>query len=500
MCAGRARDLRHWQKHRLGNSTACAGQYFREPSEGPYQPMSAHPLWDSRAAQAAAAAGKPGQVLRLARHAAGLCQSELGARTGYSAATISRFENGRRPLTDLGTLRRFCEVLAIPPALVGLAAQRHAPLPAPESVTAAAPRTSVVTHQLPDGQDGDGPVDRRELLTAVASLTGAAVIGAPLRRHAASAAADPRIESLQTLLTAQHRARPAPVPSLERSVAAARASFDACQYHLLSQRLPALIGRLEASTNQASPSANHGPLLRLTADAYCLASQLCVKLGEDAMAWVTADRALAAARRSGDPLPLAAASRRVSIAMRRQGHHRAAVTVLTSTALELDTGSPGTPASEIAAYASLLSTAAYTAAKAGRAHQALELIGEAVTAAERLPAGASGFDADYVTQYQIGVRTFLGDPASALSHAATLTPRALPTPQRRARFCIDTARAWQAFGRPGSTLQALLAAESFAAEEVCRPSVQNIAASLLHASGPQPAALRAFAIRCGATA
>src|SRR3977135_3156392 len=91
-------------------------------------------------------------------------------------------------------------------------------------------------------------------------------------------------------------------------------------------------------------------LLRLTSDAYCLASQLCVKLGEDAMAWVTADRALAAARRSGDPPPLAAASRRLSIAMRRQGHHRAAVTVLTSTALELDTGSPGTPASEISAY------------------------------------------------------------------------------------------------------------------------------------------------------
>jgi hypothetical protein len=58
--------------------------------------MSVHPLWDSHAARAAAAVGKPGEVLRLARHAAGLCQADLGARTGYSAATISRFETGRR--------------------------------------------------------------------------------------------------------------------------------------------------------------------------------------------------------------------------------------------------------------------------------------------------------------------------------------------------------------------------------------------------------------------
>ncbi len=459
--------------------------------------MGANLLLDSPAAMAAAAAGRRGEVLRLARHAAGLRQADLGARSGYSAATISRFETGRRPLSDLGILRGFCDVLAIPPELFGLAAPGHAHAPA--SMATAAARTRVVTDQLPDSQDGDGPVDRRELLTAMASLTGAAMLGATARERAASAAAgDPRIDALQALLTGQGHAQPAPVPSLERSVAAARTSFDTCRYHLLSQRLPILISRLEASGGPASTLADREHLLRLTADAYCLASQLCVKLGEDAMAWVTADRALSAARRSGNPVALAAASRRVSIAMRRQGQHRAAVTILTSTALELDTGHPATPARELAAYASLLSTAAYTAAKAGRQHQALELISEAASAASRLPAGAAGFDTAYVTQYQVGVRTCLGDPASALSHATQLTPRALPTPQRRARFCIDTARAWQAYGRPAHTLQALLAAENFAPEEVCRPSVRAMATTLLHAPGRQPAELRAFAARCGA--
>jgi hypothetical protein len=63
------------------------------------------------------------------------------------------------------------------------------------------------------------------------------------------------------------------VRCLKRSAAAARASIDTCQYHLLSQRLPALVARLP----------------RPTAIMNCLACQLCVKLGEDAMAWVTAD-------------------------------------------------------------------------------------------------------------------------------------------------------------------------------------------------------------------
>lgn len=65
------------------------------------------------------------------------------------------------------------------------------------------------------------------------------------------------------------------------------------------------------------------------------------------------------------------------------------------------------------------------------------------------------------------VRTCLGDPASALSHAKRLIPQTCPPRSARARFCIDTARDWQAFGRPAHTLQALLAAESFAPGEVC---------------------------------
>jgi hypothetical protein len=47
--------------------------------------------------------------------------------------------------------------------------------------------------------------------------------------------------------------------------------------------------------------------------------------------------------------------------------------------------------------------------------------------------------------------------------------------------------------------QAVDTAESFAPKEVCRPSVQAMATSLLHPPGPQAAALQVLASRCGAT-
>jgi len=47
---------------------------------------------------------------------------ELGKRTGYSAAQVSRYERGVASLTDIAVLRRFAAALAITPEAFGLAA------------------------------------------------------------------------------------------------------------------------------------------------------------------------------------------------------------------------------------------------------------------------------------------------------------------------------------------------------------------------------------------
>jgi len=59
--------------------------------------------------------------VRGARTAQGLTLVELGRRTGYSAAQVSRYERGLAPLTDIAVLRRFADALEIAPQILGLA-------------------------------------------------------------------------------------------------------------------------------------------------------------------------------------------------------------------------------------------------------------------------------------------------------------------------------------------------------------------------------------------
>ncbi len=230
---------------------------------------------------------------------------------------------------------------------------------------------------------------------------------------------------------------------------------------------------------------------------------LCGRLHDDALAWVTAERARSAAQASGDPASIAEAARMASIAMRRHGHHDTATTLLTTTALDLGADSGEPAPGLLATYGSLLCTAACTAAQHGSRHQALELIAEAEVAATRMGGARvphTSFSSTNATIYRIGVHTALGDAGTALDYARKIDLRTVPTPERQARFCLDTARAWDRFGRPSHCFQALQAAERCAPEELCRSSVRSLVASLLDAPGPTPSGLRELATRCGAIA
>ena len=96
------------------------------------------------------------------------------------------------------------------------------------------------------------------------------------------------------------------------------------------------------------------------------------------------------------------------------------------------------------------------------------------------------------------MHTALGDAGAALDHARKIDLRSVPTPERRARFCVDTARAWQRFGNPGNAVRSLQAAGRCAPEELRRSPVRTLVASLLETAGPTPAGLRELAARCGA--
>lgn len=236
-----------------------------------------------------------------------------------------------------------------------------------------------------------------------------------------------------------------------------------------------------------------------------LRSELATKQADLHTAWLTSDRALAEAKESGDPLALAEAAVRVSVAMRQDHQYDDANNLLTATAVDLQR----VPATDnaLAAYGAVQLVSAYTYAQAssdgngqsaGNRANALERIAEAEAAAARLSAPVGEFSDAQCRLYRISVHTTLGD-AAAVDHARALDVRTLPNTERRARYYTDTARAWHMLGNPDRTLRALQAAEETAPEDARRPSMRKLTAEVLE-SAPHIKGLRAFAQQIGAAA
>ena len=337
---------------------------------------------------------------------------------------------------------------------------------------------------------------RRELLAGALAVGATAAIGTP----AASAvpAGDPG-ETLERALFGLPAAEPWPLPRLTEALAAAREDFRAARYKTLGAALPGLLATAEATRDTATGTDReqaHGTAAR----AYVLAAELALKQHVD-IAWVAADRALTAARASGAPVPIGEATRVLAITMRRAGRCQSAVGLLAREATSLDTGHVRAGAVRTA----LLLTAAYTAATAGERGTALDLLGEAEDAADRVPAaqtvGLYTVDASraQVDVYRIGVHNALGTPDEAVPYAGRVDAGRLPTPERRARYWTDTARMWHALGDPTRTFGALRRVEQAAPQEVRRPALRALTADLLYGPARVPG-LREFAVRTGAAA
>lgn len=412
-----------------------------------------------------------GTVIRSARAAGRLTQTQLGLACGYSASAISRIESGKLEPGREALLRIAAE-LRIPPERLGVA-------------MVAGPECQ------------EDAVRRRSMLAGMVGVgMGAALGGAPSVAAASAPAGDPAA-GLERALFSPDAAPALSLPKLGRALTAAHADFTAARYSALGEHLPGLLGAAEA-TREAMSGGARERAHAAAARGYVLAAELALKQHAD-VAWVAADRALAAARASGDPVVVGEAARVLAITMRRAGRTSRAVDLLRRTATSLG-GREGR-----AVGATLLMTAAYTAACAGQRTDALDLMGEAEQAVARVPRqpGAELFTVDatpaQAALYWIGVHNALGTPDEAVRYARSINPAVLPTAERRARLGTDTARMWQQLGDHRKTFAALRLVEQAAPEEVRRPALRAMTAGLLY--GPvQLPGLREFAQRTGALA
>jgi hypothetical protein len=290
------------------------------------------------------------------------------------------------------------------------------------------------------------------------------------------------------------------VPTLRTAVTQARADFQTAHYDRLASTLPGLIATAVAS-RQAASHTDHATVSTLLANSYIAAANFMVKLNDDPLALALADRALQAAAAGDDPLTAADAQRAVATVLRRTGHRAKARRLLISAARDIEPTGRTSP-SQLSVYGTLLEVAAYTAAVDGDRHSASEFIDEATAAAIRLGCEANyrftAFGPANVTLYQVSIAQVLGDSGTAIEHAKTLRPAAIPTPERKGRYWIDVARAYHQWNKPEPCYRALLAAERAAPAEVrYRPPVYRITEDLLRADRRSLPGLHTFAERIG---
>lgn len=339
---------------------------------------------------------------------------------------------------------------------------------------------------------------RRELLATLTGAATGAVLGSPADAHAS---ARPSLSGLEDLLLHRIHGQALAVDPTPATVAAtvnvSREDFSACRYDTLACALPARIALAQALGTHGHPEQ----AVSAVAELYTTATRLCIKLGEDGLAGVTADRALTAALGGADALTVAEAHRMVSSAWRRQGHHARATDVAVTAAQELAVDRTTDATERLSVQGNLYATAAYTAAKRGDRHTAQALITEAEAAAAQLGHDAllrgTAFGPSQVLLHQVSISHLLGDAGQAIEHARRIDPAALPTAERQARYWIDVARAFDQWAKPDRCYRALLAAEHAAPQEVRRSSVRAMAASLIRHDRTLPG-VRAFVHRVGA--
>ncbi|GGO59445.1 XRE family transcriptional regulator [Streptomyces lasiicapitis] len=271
--------------------------------------------------------------------------------------------------------------------------------------------------------------------------------------------------------------------------------FHTCNYASLAVRLPRLIraGHLLGSDAE-------GDRLDLLGQSYLLATRMLVKLDEQQLGWMAADRARQVAEAGGHPLAVAEAARNLAVLARRAGWEEQALSIALNAA---DAPALRASRSGAAERGLLIQSAAYSAARGGDREGMRELTDEAAAIAAGLGGTTAlrdhgGFSLATVQLHRISAEFSTGDPSAALDAARALPPQSLPSVERRARYYADVAAALAQRGRRDECVAALLAAEHQAPQEThSRPAVRSLISGLLM-SGRATPELRALAARAGA--
>lgn len=418
--------------------------------------------WDSELARTLIRAGDFGGLIRWSRVTQhGWSQGELGSRTGYSAATVSRVEHTAE-ISDLAMVKAFASALKMPAAVVAAVLR----------ISDERPPTSPRVDMAQQPQPEDDSMLRRTLLAGGLMIPAALLIGVDDALAAVPGWTVDDAPAKSPGLATDDTGKASDVRTL---LGASRKDFDKGAYGNVLEALPGLFaaGHAPISAGKATPLD-----FAILAACYDLATDAMSKVGAYETGRVTADRSMLYADLSGSPLVAASSARMLSIVLRHRGEATRAAK-LTLDAADKVQGTGLKTSRQAAMYAQILASCSYTAAGANDRSSALELITEAERAAARLPSpvliNGTVIGPDQVALYKIGTLWALGDGGAAIDAGRHLVPGMFPTAERRARLHTDRSRAWWLQGRPQQTAEALMQAFRESPEEVRdRPSIRTI--------------------------
>jgi hypothetical protein len=433
-----------------------------------------------------------GHLFLLLRKYARASQTQIAIACGMSQPTVSDIMRGVQQVERLAVFERIADAFQMPdPARVALGLAPHAkphqaaesqpaprPIPAPDAVS------GPLSLDERGGHEKEDPVRRRSFM----GLTGASLFSAMLTGIAPGSPADP--EALAPILTghpvglAEAPADAAPdLTALAEAVNRARREYQACHYSGLLSYLPDLLVRLDT----AALTLGGDERLRvhaMSAEAHHVAAGLLLKLDDQGLAYLAADRSMRAARASEDPLVVGASARIITHTLMRGGHLAAATDTASSYAAQLDRDVAQPTPESLSVYGALLLRGAIAAAERDNRDAADELLAEADDAGQRLGVDGNlrgtGFGPINARQHRVNIAVTLGDAGTAVHVARGIDLNAIKLTERKASLLIDTARAFLQWGKHEKAYIALRAAEETAHEEVTgRPATRRLVRELV---------------------
>ncbi|TDC54374.1 XRE family transcriptional regulator [Jiangella ureilytica] len=392
-----------------------------------------------------------GRRVAQARKRRGLSQRELARLLDRSETWLSQVERGVRKIDRMSVLERVAEVLEVP--LTELAPDRP--------VVAAA-------HERP-----------------------AAAVNLTLALSSSNA--------LAAVLADRSSAN---LRELTGSVDQAWSLVHAAEYERVSDLMMRLLPALEFAA-RASDGEPRSAVYAALARTYHACAAVLSKLGEPSGAWVSADRAIAAAERSGDALLMAEGAFRLSLVFQSARLYGQVIRTA-STAVDALAGRVAAedPAA-ISLSGSMLMQMAITEARRNNADQAYAYLVDAERLAQALGTDRNDYGTEFgptnVTLHQVTVAVELGDAGRALRIAADFDPGGL-SPERRSRYQVELARAHAQRRDAPAAVAAIRQAYEIAPELVVgHPTVHALLTDLLRTEGGQATDVRDLARQVGMT-